>query len=80
VARHHLIDPATLEPAATNLLAVTVAHPDPAWAEVLSKVGILADDRIRQELAAHRAWWSTSDRRFHASAVAERGLREPAPA
>ena len=80
LARHHLIDPATLEPAATNLLTATVAHADPAWAEVLSKFGILADDRAGEELAAHRAWWFTSDGRLHASAAAEPGLLEPVPA
>jgi thiamine biosynthesis lipoprotein len=67
-ARHHLIDPTTLEPAATHLLAVTVAHADPTWAEVLSKVGILAGARVAHSLASHRAWWFTSGGRLHASA------------
>ena len=34
---HHLLDPRTGEPADGGLLAVTVAGPDPAWAEVWSK-------------------------------------------
>lgn len=38
----HLIDPRTLEPAATNLSSVTVIGPDPAWAEVWAKVGFIS--------------------------------------
>jgi thiamine biosynthesis lipoprotein len=34
---HHLIDPRTGRPGGRGLLAVTVVHPDPALAEVLSK-------------------------------------------
>lgn len=37
MTRHHLIDPATMEPATSPWLSVTVRHPDPAWAEVMSK-------------------------------------------
>lgn len=55
--KHHLIDPATLRPATVRWRSVTVAAPDPAWAEVLSKVGFLAGDRIGSVLAGHRAWW-----------------------
>jgi thiamine biosynthesis lipoprotein len=55
--RHHLIDPATQRPSASRLVAVTVAAADPAWAEVWSKVGFLAGDRIGQVLAGRRAWW-----------------------
>ena len=36
-AVHHLVDPRTGEPGGDGLLAVTVAGPDPAWAEVWSK-------------------------------------------
>ncbi len=55
--RHHLIDPATLRPADPIWHSVTVAAADPAWAEILSKVGFLAGDRIGQVLVGHRAWW-----------------------
>jgi FAD:protein FMN transferase len=59
---HHLIDPVTGEPGGSGLSAVTVAWPDPAWAEVWSKAlflegagGIAAVAR-RRGLAA---WWVT---------------------
>lgn len=34
---HHLVDPRTRTPGGAGLAAVTVLHPDPAWAEVWSK-------------------------------------------
>jgi thiamine biosynthesis lipoprotein len=34
---HHLVDPRTQTPGGAGLAAVTVLHPDPAWAEVWSK-------------------------------------------
>lgn len=34
---HHLVDPRTNTPGGAGLAAVTVLHPDPAWAEVWSK-------------------------------------------
>lgn len=61
---HHLVDPRTGEPGGAGLLAVTVAGPDPAWAEVWSKTlflegadGIAAAAR-RRGLAT---WWVTED-------------------
>jgi thiamine biosynthesis lipoprotein len=39
---HHLVDPRTGEPGGAGLAAVTVLHPDPAWAEVLTKQLFLA--------------------------------------
>jgi FAD:protein FMN transferase len=61
---HHLLDPRTGEPGGAGLLAVTVAGPDPAWAEVWSKTlflegasGIAARAR-RLGLAA---WWILDD-------------------
>jgi thiamine biosynthesis lipoprotein len=46
---HHLIDPATGEPADSGLLSVTVVEPDPAIAEVWSKVLFLGG---RHQIAA----------------------------
>jgi thiamine biosynthesis lipoprotein len=63
-AVHHLIDPHTGEPGGDGLLAVTVAGPDPAWAEVWSKTLFLEG---RSGIAAHArrrglaAWWIAED-------------------
>jgi thiamine biosynthesis lipoprotein len=60
---HHLLDPATGEPAEPGLLAVTVAGPDPAWAEVWSKSLFLAgSDDIAGEARRRglAAWWVTT--------------------
>lgn len=54
------IDPATGEPGGNGLLAVTVAAPDPAWAEVWSKALFLASaGRIAGAARARglAAWW-----------------------
>jgi thiamine biosynthesis lipoprotein len=63
-SRHHLVDPATSEPADGGLVAVTVAAADPAWAEVWSKTlfiagraGIAAQARAR----GLAAWWIAVD-------------------
>ena len=42
---HHLIDPRTGAPGGGGLLAVSVVHPDPAWAEVWSKALFVAGAR-----------------------------------
>ena len=57
---HHLVDPATREPARTGLIAVTVAAPDPAWSEVWSKALFLGGREAIGEEARRRglaAWW-----------------------
>jgi thiamine biosynthesis lipoprotein len=59
-AVHHLIDPRTRAPARSGLLAVSIAGPDPAWAEVWTKALFLAG---RTGIAAEAramdaaAWW-----------------------
>ena len=61
---HHLIDPRTGEPADSGLAAVTVAGPDPAWAEVWSKVLFVGGrPTIAAEARARglTAWWVTDD-------------------
>lgn len=57
---HHLLDPRTGEPARTGLISVSVAGPDPAWAEVWTKALFLAGrDGIASEARARgmAAWW-----------------------
>jgi thiamine biosynthesis lipoprotein len=61
---HHLIDPRTGQPGGDGLQAVTVAEPEPALAEVWSKVLFLAgaggvDDLARSEGLA--ALWVGDD-------------------
>lgn len=57
---HHLIDPGTGLPGGAGLTAVTVAFPDPAWAEVWSKA-LFLEGAVRIAGAARRrglvAWW-----------------------
>ncbi len=62
---HHLLDPATGQPGGNELLAVTVAGRDPAWAEVWSKSLFLSDRAGIAKLARTRglaAWWIGLDR------------------
>jgi FAD:protein FMN transferase len=57
---HHIVDPATREPARTGLVAVSVAGPDPAWNEVWSKALFLGGSESIGEEARRRglaAWW-----------------------
>jgi thiamine biosynthesis lipoprotein len=61
---HHLIDPSTGQPGGDGLLAVTVAGPDPAWAEVWSKTLFLAGVGGIAALARSRglaSWWIRDD-------------------
>ena len=57
---HHLIDPLTGEPGGAGLASVTVAFPDPAWAEIWSKTAFLdglagVASRLRGRGLA--GWW-----------------------
>jgi thiamine biosynthesis lipoprotein len=81
-AVHHLIDPGSGQPADDSLAAVTVAGPDPAWAEIRSKSLFLAGaEAIGGEARALglAAWWvdregrvgMTPAGRLHAIWVAE---------
>ncbi len=73
VAAHHLIDPRTGEPGGDGLLAVTVAGPDPAWAEVWSKTLFLEGADGIAHAARRRglaAWWATEDGRIEMTPAA----------
>jgi thiamine biosynthesis lipoprotein len=70
---HHLIDPRTGEPGGDGLASVTVAGPDPAWAEVWSKSLFLEGAAAIATVARARglaAWWVTSDGRLEMTAAA----------
>jgi thiamine biosynthesis lipoprotein len=59
-AVHHLVDPGSGRPARSGLLAVSVAAPDPAWAEIWTKALFLGGRaRIAREAHARglAAWW-----------------------
>ncbi|HZC27383.1 MAG TPA: FAD:protein FMN transferase, partial [Actinopolymorphaceae bacterium] len=51
---HHLVDPRSGRPGGSGLLAVTVVHDDPAWAEVWSKALFLAGRLRIRHLAEHQ--------------------------
>ena len=61
---HHLLDPRTGEPGGGGLVSVTVAGPDPAWAEVWSKALFLegsAGIGARARSMGLAAWWVRDD-------------------
>jgi FAD:protein FMN transferase len=63
-AVHHLVDPRTGEPGGDGLASVTVAGPDPAWAEVWSKALFLEGARgiaWRARALGIAAWWIRAD-------------------
>ena len=61
---HHLIDPRTGRPAQGGLVSVTVAGPDPVWAEVYAKA-LLIEGRRTIRATSERlrlaAWWVTDN-------------------
>jgi thiamine biosynthesis lipoprotein len=70
---HHLIDPGTWRPANGGLQAVTVAHRDPAWAEIWSKALFIGGARrIGPEARARgmAAWWVEDDGSLHLTPAA----------
>jgi len=70
---HHLIDPHSWRPANSGLQAVTVAHRDPAWAEIWSKALFIGGaGRIGPEARARgmAAWWVEDDGSFHLTPAA----------
>jgi thiamine biosynthesis lipoprotein len=79
-AAHHLIDPRSGAPGDAGLLAVTVAGPDPAWAEIRTKELFLAGAHDIAGLARrrdHAAWWVTTDGDLHMTAAARQRTRWP---
>jgi thiamine biosynthesis lipoprotein len=61
---HHIIDPVTWRPADGGLRAVTVVHPDAAWAEIWSKALFISGARTIGPEARARgmaAWWVEDD-------------------
>ena len=61
---HHLLDPRTREPGGGTLIAVTVAFPDPAWAEVWTKDLFLEGPQgigPRARARGLAAWWLDAD-------------------
>jgi thiamine biosynthesis lipoprotein len=61
---HHLLDPLSGEPANDGMVAVSVAAPDPAWAEVWSKALYLGGLPTIANEARSRgiaAWWVTDE-------------------
>lgn len=70
---HHLIDPRTWRPADGGLRAVTVAHADPAWAEIWSKALFVGGARSLGPEARARgmaAWWIEEDESLHLTPAA----------
>jgi thiamine biosynthesis lipoprotein len=72
-AVHHLLDPRTGEPGGAGLAAVTVAGPDPTWAEVWSKALFLEGRRgigARARALGLAAWWIADDGDLEMTAAA----------
>ncbi len=70
---HHLLDPRTGEPVEAGLRSVTVAGPDPAWAEVWSKTLFVGGRRAIAAEARSRglaAWWVTDEGALEMTAAA----------
>ena len=77
---HHLIDPGTGRPGGDGLLAVTVAAPDPAWAEIRTKELFLAGSEAIAGIARRRdlaAWWVTADGSLEMTPRARQATRWP---
>lgn len=73
VAAHHLIDPRTWLPVDSGLTAVSVAHPDPAWAEIWSKALFVSGAGAIGQGARSRglaAWWVEADGSLHMTPAA----------
>jgi thiamine biosynthesis lipoprotein len=77
---HHLIDPQTGRPGGDGLIAVTVAWPDPAWAEIRTKELFLAGSKEIAAIARRRdlaAWWVTTDGAIEMTPRARQATRWP---
>jgi FAD:protein FMN transferase len=77
---HHLIDPKTGLPGGHGLKSVTVAAPDPAWAEIWSKTLFLAGPgSIGPEARSLglTAWWIVDDGTLEMTPAARQRMRWP---
>ncbi len=75
---HHLIDPSTGLPGGEGLLSVTVLHPDPVRAEILSKTLFLSgQDRINEMAEEENvaAFWVFDDGSYRFSSEMQDQLR-----
>ena len=75
-AVHHLLDPRTGEPGGAGLASVTVAGPDPAWAEVWSKTLFLEGSSgigPRARALGLAAWWIREDGAMEMTPAARAG-------
>lgn len=68
---HHLVDPATGEPA-TGIRAVTVQANHPAWSEIWSTAAFVSGAAVAEVLGTRPAWWVEDEGSVGMTGAAER--------